>query len=151
MKVLALLDGLAADWSTVKTCGILSHAPKCGADNMTCGKLLSHCVDKIDAFRTKIGIRLCIFKIGVTHNPLVRYRSYHENGYKTMWLLAMSCSIPLVHMLEAALICKYCLHVGCRNKKGTGGEGYLNRHDGPPGPFFVYIVGARADQHGWVG
>ena len=68
-----------------------------------------------------------------------------------MWLLATSTSIDLIHMLEAALICQYCLHVGCRNKKGSGGEGYLNREDVPPGPYYAYIVGARADQHRWVG
>ena len=117
----------------------------------TCGKLLAHCIDKIDSFRSRMGIRVCCFKIGVTHDPVVRYKSYRETGYTEMWLLAESNSVDLIHMLEAALICQYCLHVGCKNKKGTGGEGYLNRKDAPPGPFFTYVVGGRADQGRWVG
>jgi len=57
-----------------------------------------------------------------------------------MWLLATSTSADLIHMLKAALICQYCLHVGCRDRKGSGGEGFLNRNDAPPGPYYAYIV-----------
>ena len=135
----------------MKPVGLLSHCARTGASKITCGKLLARCIEKVDCFRNKIGIRHCVFKIGVTHNPVLRYQSYHEKGYTEMWLLATSTSIDLIHMLEAALICQYCLHVGCRNKKGSGGEGYLNREDVPPGPYYAYIVGARADQHRWMG
>lgn len=157
-KDLAMLDDLAADfdastfdWEKVKPYGILSHCMRSGTSKITCGKLLAHCMYKIDCFRSRMGIRLCVFKIGVTHNPLARWRSYHEVGFSEMWLLATCSTIDMVHMLEAALISQYCLHVGSRNKKASGGEGYLNRSDAPPGPYYAYIVGGRADQKGFKG
>ena len=101
--------------------------------------------------REKIGIRVCIFKIGVTANPIARYKLYVDQGYATMWLIHKSNSLDLVHMLEAALILEYHKHVGCRNQAGTGGEGALNRRVPIAPPFFVYVVGARADQPRRVG
>jgi hypothetical protein len=94
--------------------------------NPTCGKLLEHCKDKVVAFRECLGIRLTVFKIGVTANPDERFPSYVKMGFTGMWLIAKSDSIDLVHMLEAALISEYHQHVGCRSKKGTGGDGALN-------------------------
>ena len=121
--------------------------------NPTCGKLLEHCKDKVVAFRECLGIRLTVFKIGVTANPDERFPSYVKMGFTGMWLIAKSDSIDLVHMLEAALISEYHQHVGCRNKKGTGGDGALNRRDPSPPPYYVYVVGGRADQMrrvGWI-
>ena len=141
-------DGTTFEWDKVRPFGLVSHVVRQSTQKVTCGKLLAHCLEKVDSFRTRIGIRVCIFKIGVMHNPLIRYKSYLELKYTEMWLLATSPSVDLVHMLEAALVCQYSMHVGCRNKKG---EGFLNRTDAPAGPYFVYIVGGRADQNHWVG
>ncbi|CAK8995140.1 unnamed protein product [Durusdinium trenchii] len=49
-------------------------------------------------------------------------------------------------MLEAALVFEFHKHVGCRNQRGTGGDGALNRKDPSPPPYFVYVTGGRADQ-----
>ena len=133
-------DASTFDWETVKPFGLLCHCARTGASKITCGKLLAHCIEKVDCFRNKIEIRHCVFKIGVTHNPVLRYQSCHEKGYTEMWLLATSTSADLIHMLKAALICQYCLHVGCRDRKGSGGEGFPNRNDAPPGPYYAYIV-----------
>ena len=119
--------------------------------NPTCGKLLEHCKDKVLAFREGLGIRLAVFKIGVTASPSERFPSYMKMGFTGMWLIAKSDSIDLVHMLEAALISEYHQHVGCRNKKGSGGDGALNRRDPSPPPYYVYVVGGRADQMRRVG
>lgn len=140
------------DWQKVKSIGLVNKClPEARAAKATCGKLLLHAKTSVDDFREKMGVRLCVFKVGVTSNPLKRYPTYWNLGFHAMWLIATSHSIDLIHMLEAALIMEYHKHVGCRNQKGTGGEGYLNRKNIPPGPYYVYITGGRADQPRAVG
>lgn len=68
-----------------------------------------------------------------------------------MWLMHQSPSLDLIHMLEAALIMANCHHSGCRNAKGSGGEGGLNRAKKLPPPYFVYITGCSANQPRRVG
>ena len=97
-----------------------------------------------------MGIRLCVFKLGVTASPLTRFHMYKEQNYSSMWVLAESSSVDLVHMLEAALISEYHKHVGCKNAEGSGGDGALNRKPPAPPPYFMYIAGGRADQARWV-
>lgn len=117
----------------------------------TCGRILEHCKDKVDNFRENMNVRLCVFKIGVTADPITRFESYLKIGFQSMWIIFSSDSVDKVHMLEAALILRYHQQVGCRNKKGTGGEGALNRIPCVPPPYYVYITGGRADQHRAVG
>ena len=107
---------------------------------------------KVDAFRNNMGLRVCVFKVGVTANPLTRYGSYMEVSFNSMWLLHVSHSVDLIHMLEAAVVAIFHKHVGCRNQEGTGGEGALNRVGAElRGPFFLYVTGGRADQCRRVG
>lgn len=95
---------------------------------------------------------MCIFKIGITANPLLRYASYIDLGYTSMWLIHSSPSLGLTNMLEAALICEFATMVGCKNKPNSGGEGGLNRSSRAMlPPFYVYCVAGRADQPRWVG
>ena len=68
-----------------------------------------------------------------------------------MWLIWVSKSIDVVHMLEAALIQHFHQHVGSQNKKGSGGEGSLNKTNPAPPPYYVYVTGGRADQRCRVG
>ena len=67
-----------------------------------------------------------------------------------MWLIAVSQSADLIHMLEAALVMEFHKHVGCRNKEGSGGEGALNKKDRVPPPYFAYVTGGRADRKDWL-
>lgn len=143
-------DASSFDWDTLKPLGILNRCMS-NMHRRTCGTLLSYCRDQVICFREKIGIRLCIFKIGVTSNPIIRYKSYVKKNYTAMWLIAESSSVDLIHMLEAALILEFHKHVGCRNKEGSGGDGALNRDQPPPPPYFVYLTGGRADQSCSVG
>lgn len=115
---------------------------------LTCGNILSFCKEKVTEFREKIGIRLCVFKLGVTSNPVRRYPGYLEKGFTAMWIIHVSQSVDIIHMLEAALVSEFSKHVGCRNKEGSGGEGALNRVNKPqpPPPYFMYVTGGRADQ-----
>ena len=73
-------DSVSFDWNRVKGLGLLKRCVPTDS-HRTCGKLLSFCIDQVTSFREKIGIKLCVFKIGVTSNPVVRYKSYVEKNY----------------------------------------------------------------------
>ena len=117
----------------------------------TSGKILAHCKQQITAFREFLGLALCIFKIGVTANPLDRFEDYRAKAFTNMWIICLRDDIGETHMLEAALISEFHSVPGCRNSPGTGGEGGLNRkkHGGPP--YYTYVTGGRADQLKRVG
>ena len=138
------------DWEHFRSAGLVKKClPAC--EKNTCGKILFHTKNQIDGLRERMGLRLTCFKVGVTADPPKRYESYLEHGYTCMHVIAESSSIDLIHMLEAALIGEYAKHVGCKNKPNSGGEGALNRHVIPSGPFYLYVVAGRADQSRWVG
>ena len=120
--------------------------------NPTCGKILLYAKEQVECMIKQVGKGLCIFKIGITTNPLMRYPSYLGLGYTTMWLIHVSGSLGLTLMLEASLIANFQDEPGCRNKKNSGGEGAMTTTSKPKKPpFFVYVVGGRADQPRRVG
>ena len=140
-----------SDWEKLRSLGLLNKCLKTRG-KPTCGKILAHAKAQITSMREWLGIRLCIFKIGVTANPSCRFNWYLERGYTCMWVIAASDSLDLIHMLEAALISEFSKHVGCKNKSDSGGEGALNRTNTVSyPPYYVYVAGGRADQHRWVG
>ena len=140
------------EWELVRPYGLLNHCLKCSPKQpLTCGKILAHAKAQITAFRENKGVRVCVFKIGVTSNPPHRFVSYLEKGFDTMWVVSKSYSVDLIHMLEAACISHFSCHVGCRNQHESGGEGALNRANPPMGPFFLYVTGGRADQPRRIG
>lgn len=109
----------------------------------TAGTILQRCFCQIDQFRNRMGRSVCVFKVGLTSNPLVRFSFYKEANYTHMTLLHVSTNLGSIQFLEAALIAANVSELGCRNQK-YGGEG-------PPVSeeesfHFVYVVGARADQ-----
>ena len=120
-------------------------------DFTTTGKILAHARQKVSSFRERHGDGLCVFKIGVTANPAQRWELYLKVNLTAMWIIFMHDDLSLVHMLEASLIALFCEIKGCRNKPNTGGEGALNRKCRPDPPYFIYVVGGRADQHKKVG
>lgn len=144
-------DATSFDWQGVRRYGLRNMCvSQSGGSNPSCGKILAHARGRITAFREAMGIRVCVFKIGVTSNPVQRYISYLKLHFTDMWVLTMSSSVDLIHMLEAACISHFSSHVGCRNRAESGGEGALNRRDAMP-PFFLYVTGGRADQPRNVG
>lgn len=109
----------------------------------TAGTILQRCLSEVSSFRDRMGRKLCVFKLGLTSNPILRFDFYKEANYTHMTLLHVSDQLAVTQMLEAALIAFNLNETGCRNQR-YGGEG-------PPCPpnavfHFVYIVGARADQ-----
>lgn len=139
------------DWNMVKGHGLLYKCLNTSKSQPTCGRILEHAKEQVMNMLCKIGITLCVFKIGITANPLVRYASYVEMGYTTMWLINESSSLELTSMLEAALISSFQDRKGCKNKANSGGEGSFNKAKPPKPPYFTYVVGGRADQPRWVG
>lgn len=139
------------DWNTVKSENLLYKCLDSNKCNPTSGAILAHAKEQVDNMQHHVGVGLCIFKIGVTANPLLRFASYLDLGYTTMWLINVSPSLGLTVMLEAALISEYGYSSGCKNKPNSGGEGAFNRSKPLKPPFFVYVVAGRADQPRWVG
>lgn len=156
-EVLALLHDVhqmsfvEPPWDELRHCLIYKHIPAKITQFTTCGKILAHSRQKASAFRERHGSALCVFKIGVTANPAQRFIQYLQKNFTSMWIIFMSDDLSLVHMLEASLIALFSDIRGCRNSPNTGGEGALNRSGHHEPPFFVYIVGGRADQRKNVG
>ena len=78
--------------------GMLNRCMKTGTRSPICGRILEHCKEKKLSFREAMGIRLCVFKIGVTTDPLTRYQSYREKGFTSMWVIFSGDSVDLVHV-----------------------------------------------------
>lgn len=148
----ASFDANSFDWAKVKPHNLINKCmDPARFAKATAGKILTHCTDLVTSLRQRVGLRVCIFKVGVSSNPPQRFSSYVEQGYTVMWVLAASPSTDLIHTLEAALVSQFHMHVGCRNAAGSGGEGALCRPNRPDPPYFLYVVGARADQPRSVG
>lgn len=106
------------------------------------GTILHRCLSAVDSFRDRMGRRLCVFKLGLTANPITRFEFYKEANYTHMALLHVSDQLGVAQMLEAALIAFHLSTHECRNER-FGGEGPPTEGE----PFhFVYVVGARADR-----
>ena len=137
-------------WDTVRSYGIVNRLMPPQPRQPFSGRILAYAMQQVNAFREKIGFQVCIFKLGVTGNPISRHVQYHSMNFSSMWVIFSSNTVQEVHMLEAALINLFHSSAGCRNAPGTGGEGALNNPNATP-PFYVYITGGRADQNKWVG
>ena len=106
------------------------------------GTVLQHCKAKALQFRKVMGLQVCVFKIGYTSNPIFRFRKYELLNYSRMALLHVTSCKGAAEMLEAALIDQHIGLSGCRNEQlGGEGPGHIQAPD-----YYVYIVGARADQ-----
>jgi hypothetical protein len=114
----------------------------------TCQDILSHCRSEIDRFIESLGNQVCVFKIGISRDLPNRFQMYEKEGYTHMTGLHVTNQLPLVEMLEAALIMLYRERRGCRNV-ALGGEGMRGRNLSQP--FYCYVAGARADRMSWIG
>ena len=95
---------------------------------------------------------VCVFKVGLTTDPVVRFGFYWDANYERMVLLHVTENMGVAQVLEAALIAPNLKQVGCRNEK-FGGEGPLCKSLHGKTLHFFYVVGARADQMkpiGWT-
>ena len=125
------------------TCGISTFYMQQSARlKATAGTILQGCLNHIERFRNQMTRSLCIYKIGITTNPVVRFHFYALGNYSKMWLLHVDDNMGAVEMLEAGLIAMHISEKECRNER-FGGDGPTTLDHA--GPHFLYIVGARAD------
>ena len=111
----------------------------------TAGTILQRCLTEITKFRKHMNKDVCVFKVGLTTDPVVRFGFYRDANYERMVLLHVTENMGVAQMLEAALIAPNLKQVGCRNEK-FGGEGPPCKSLHGKTFHFVYVVGARADQ-----
>ena len=121
-------------------------------ETCTASKILWHCVKLINDVRRHCGgTQLCVFKIGLTSNPLQRMEGYLQQNFKVFAVIHKVTTADLLgmlEMLEAALIAEF--HDGqrcCRNKQ-LGGESMRDNSFKPrfPPPYFAYVAAACAAQ-----
>ena len=137
-------------WAGLKNFGLI-YRGLTSERTPTSGRILAHARSQVSGFRERIGLPLCVFKIGVTANPPARFVDYAEKGFTEMWVIFAGSDLGAIHMLEAALISEFATATGCQNARHTGGEGALNRKNSDGPPYFVYVSGGRADQPRRVG
>jgi len=112
------------------------------------GAVLSHMQQVADVRIENSGASVCIFKFGITAQPLKRWYSYKTQNYLKFTVIHATNSLMEACWGEAALIALSEGAKGCRNIR-KGGDGPLHvKGDGPP--YFIYIVTSRADLAMWV-
>ncbi|CAE7231731.1 unnamed protein product [Symbiodinium sp. CCMP2592] len=98
------------------------------AETSLASKVLLHCLRVVDAVRTENGgASLCVFKIGLTSNPVQRRASYLQQNFQNFVVIHKVWRpelLGMLEMLEAALIAQF--------------------HDnGFPPPYYAYCVAAK--------
>ena len=113
------------------------------------GAVLAHMQQATERQLELCGKQLCIFKFGITAQPLQRWAFYHQENYIRFTVLHATNSLFEACWAEAALIALKDGVRACRNIK-RGGDGPLHTKGGGP-PYFVYLATSRADIGKWVG
>jgi hypothetical protein len=116
-----------------------------------CQALFNHCLARVARIRRRTGgTQLCVFKIGITACPEIRWQSYVSNGYSCFQIVHASFELGLIEMLELLLIHHFSELEPVKTLRNSraGGEGMRDREGYPlrPGPYLLYVAAARADQ-----
>ncbi|CAE7180797.1 unnamed protein product [Symbiodinium microadriaticum] len=112
-------------------------------------KILWHCVKTVNCIREENGGRsLCVFKLGLTSNPLQRRQSYLEQNFMSFVVIHKVCRLDLLamlEMLEAALIAEFHDNQRCCRNHQLGGESMRWKDFSPrfPPPYYAYCVPAK--------
>ena len=88
----------------------------------TAGTILQGCLTQIDRFRNQMTRSLCVYKVGITTNPVLRFHFYARGNYSKMSLLHITENMGVAQMLEAALLAMHISEKECRNER-FGGDG----------------------------
>ena len=108
---------------------------------------IQSCMKRLSVFHHGKGV------VGVTHNPVSRFRWYYYQGWPYMTVLLRDHNAGRVHMFEAALIASLkALLLPCRNCPMAVGHELANRAPGGEGPmanfappYFAYIVSCEEE------
>ncbi|CAE7216894.1 unnamed protein product [Symbiodinium sp. CCMP2456] len=96
-------------------------------------KILWHCMKTVNCIREENGGRsLCVFKLGLTSNPLQRRQSYLEQNFMSFVVIHKVCRLELLamlEMLEAALIAEFHDNQRCCRNHQLGGESMRRKDD----------------------
>jgi hypothetical protein len=124
------------------------------AVRITEGRILAHIRDMSSAIINRSGASLCVYKFGITADPVGRKEFYVADNYTVYEILHVSNVLDAVSWGEAYLIHEFSHHsnIGsCRNVR-LGGDGALalktNHRDQL---FYLYIAAARADSGRAIG
>ena len=121
-------------------------------ETLTASKIRWHCVETINFVRGQCGgPALCVFKIGLTANPIKRREAYRKQNFKQFVIIhevSRHELLGMLEMLEAALIaqfhdCQRC----CRNKQ-LGGESMRDKNFAArfEPPYYAYCAATNASQ-----
>ncbi|CAE7446166.1 unnamed protein product [Symbiodinium sp. CCMP2592] len=116
------------------------------------GKILRRCIDVVRKVRYENGgEQLCVFKIGLTANPVRRRASYRDQNFRNFVIIHQTCRsdlLGLMEMLEAAIIAEF-YDAGCRcRNRQLGGESMRDRDQRPrfAPPYYAYCAATNASQ-----
>ena len=122
---------------------------------MNCGLILKHCRNRMEKLLEEIPRTQLNCKFGITSDPINRWdgpNGYKHDRFSFMIVAMVSSSLPMIEMIEAAMIALYPKGPelpGCLND-ALGGEGGLGRggrsHVTPP--YYFYIVATHYDNPG---
>ena len=121
-------------------------------ETRTASTILWHCVKAINCLRNQCGgPALCVFKIGLTSNPLQRRAAYYKQNFKKFVIIHQVSRgelLGMLEMLEAALIAEFYDNQRCCRNKQLGGESMRDRTFMPrfEPPYFAYCVASNASQ-----
>ena len=108
------------------------------ANGMTFIELRKRSCDLVDKYLEVYAPHYAVFKIGITTDFNVRFRSYREGGWYCMIVLAAASDAKTVESLEKCLISEYKCRRGCYNER-PGGEGGIGVRF-PRATYYTYVV-----------
>ena len=118
--------------------------------NTLTGKLLKHCVCKVNELRSSLGgVALCVYKVGITSDLNQRWQAYERQNFARMVCIHASNNLSAVEHLEASLILAFSQEKeGSLRNINLGGEGTRKKGGAArfAPPYFVYVVAANASQ-----
>ena len=121
-------------------------------ETRTASTILWHCVKAINCLRNQCGgPALCVFKIGLTSNPLQRRAAYYKQNFKKFVIIhkvSRGELLGMLEMLEAALIAEFYDNQRCCRNRQLGGESMRDKTFMPrfAPPYFAYCVASNASQ-----
>ena len=95
----------------------MPYMPLSSTVQPTAGHILQHCKKRLDSFRASVGENVCVYKVGLTTNPLRRCTWYLQLNYTRMSLLHATQCHGTAEMLEASLIDNHMGRTGFRNQR----------------------------------
>ena len=122
------------------------------AETSLASKVLLHCLRVVDAVRTENGgASLCVFKIGLTSNPVQRRASYLQQNFQNFVVIHKVWRpelLGMLEMLEAALIAEFHDNGRCCRNLRLGGESMRTKDFVPrfPPPYYAYCAATNAAQ-----